>query len=173
AKNRTGYQNLMRLVSHAHLHGMHYKPRIDLAGLEQYSEGLIALSACLGGEIAQLILHNRSEEARESALRYRRIFGEDFYLELQDHGILEQKKVMQGLIELSGDTGIPLIATNDVHYIAREDATVQDVLVCIGTGKSIEDEDQIKFPSDQLCLKSAEEMKRLFADVLEAIANTL
>lgn len=173
AKNETGYRNLMRLVSHAHLHGMYYKPRIDLVNLERYAEGLVALSACLSGEISQHLLHGRYEEAREAALRYRRVFGGDFYLELQDHGILDQKRVMQGLIELSRETGIPLIATNDVHYIAREDATVQDVLICIGTGKTLDDEDRLKFSSDQLYMKSAEEMARLFAHVPEAVENTL
>lgn len=173
AKNEHGYQNLLRLVSHAHLHGFHYKPRVDLESLERYAEGLICLSACLGGEISQHLLHRRCEEAKEAALRYRRIFGEDFYLELQDHGIMEQKQVNQDLIRLSQETGIPLVATNDVHYISREDAEVQDVLICIGTGKTLEDEDRLKFPTDQLYLKSAEEMSRLFAHVPEAIANTV
>src|SRR5690606_6914862 len=118
-----------------------YKPRVDLESLERYAEGLICLSACLGGEISQHLLHRRCEEAKEAALRYRRIFGEDFYLELQDHGIMEQKQVNQDLIRLSQETGIPLVATNDVHYISREDAEVQDVLICIGTGKTLEDED--------------------------------
>jgi len=173
AKNEVGYQNLMRLVSDAHLHGFHYKPRVDLASLERYSDGLIALSACLGGEISQHLLYNRHDEARAAALRYKRIFGDDYYLELQDHGIMEQKKVMQGLIELSQQTDIPLIATNDVHYIAREDQAVQDVLICIGTGKTVEDEDRLRFPSDQLYMKSADEMAKLFAHVPEAIANTV
>jgi len=173
AKNEQGYRNLLRLVSKAHLQGFYYKPRVDLYSLEQHADGLIALSACLGGEIAQHLLHHRYEEAREAALRYRRMFGEDFYLELQDHGLMEQKRVNQELIRLSGETGIPLIATNDVHYISRQDAEVQDVLICIGTGKTIEDQDRLRFASDQLYLKSPEEMARLFAHVPEAIANTL
>jgi len=173
AKHEQGYRNLLRLVSKAHLQGFYYKPRVDLHTLEQHADGLVALSACLGGEIAQHLLHHRFDEAREAALRYRRIFGDDFYLELQDHGLLEQKRVNQELIRLAEETGIPLVATNDVHYIARQDAEVQDVLICIGTGKTIEDQDRLRFQSDQLYLKSAEEMARLFAHVPEAIENTL
>jgi len=173
AKNEQGYRNLLRLVSKAHLQGFYYKPRVDLDSLEQHADGLIALSACLGGEVAQHLLHQRYEEARDAALRYRRMFGDDFYLELQDHGIMEQKRVNQELIRLSEETGIPLVATNDVHYISQQDAEVQDVLICIGTGKTIEDQDRLRFSSDQLYLKSPEEMARLFAHVPEAIANTL
>ncbi|MFD0620299.1 DNA polymerase III subunit alpha [Paenibacillus sp. GCM10027629] len=172
AKNEQGYRNLMKLCSLGHLEGFHYKPRIDLTVLRQYSEGIICLSACLGGEIPQHLLHGRHEEAKASALRYKDIFGEDFYLELQDHGISEQKRVNPQLIALSEETGIPLVVTNDVHYIAPEDAAMQDVLICIGTGKTVDAEDRLRITTDQLYLKSEEEMAKLFPHVPEAIANT-
>ncbi|MFD2613487.1 DNA polymerase III subunit alpha [Paenibacillus gansuensis] len=173
AKNETGYRNLMKLVSLAQLKGFHYKPRIDLEHLAMYAEGLVCLSACLGSEISQHLLYGRKEEALKAALRYRDIFGDDFYLELQDHGMLEQKKVMHAMIELSRETGIPLAATNDVHYVKGPDHKVQDVLLCIGTGKTVDDQDRLKFTSDQLYFKTAEEMQRLFVHVSEALANTV
>ncbi|WP_282936931.1 DNA polymerase III subunit alpha [Paenibacillus sp. RC67] len=172
AKNETGYRNLMKLCSIGHLEGYHYKPRIDPKHLAQYSEGLICTSSCLGSEVSQHLLHERYEEAMLAANRYRDIFGDDFFLELQDHGLLEQKKVMQSMLKLSKDTGIPLIATNDVHYVREEDAQVQDILICIGTGKTVDDPERLKFPSTQLYLKSDEEMKRLFPHVPQAIENT-
>ncbi|MCR8643709.1 DNA polymerase III subunit alpha [Paenibacillus sp. N1-5-1-14] len=172
AKNMQGYQNLMKLISIAHLQGFHYKPRIDAQHLAQYSEGLICTSACLGSEVSQHLLHERKDEAIAAAERYRDIFGDDFYLEIQDHGLLEQKKVMAAMIDLSKETGIPLIATNDAHYVREADAQVQDILLCIGTGKTVEDEGRLKFSSSQLYLKSTEEMERLFPHVPEAIANT-
>lgn len=172
AKNRTGYENLMELVSRAQLDGFHYKPRIDFALLSRHAEGLICLSACLGGEIAQHLLNDRNEEARETALRYRGLFGDDYYLELQDHGMLEQKKVNQGIIRLSGETGIPMVATNDVHYIRAEDYEAQDILICIGTGKTVDDETRLKFHSNQMFLRSGEEMGVLFGHLPEALANT-
>jgi DNA polymerase-3 subunit alpha len=172
AKNHQGYQNLMKLCSIGHLQGFHYKPRIDPQVLALHSEGLICLSSCLGGEVSQHLLHDRKEEAKAAALRYRDIFGEDFFLEIQDHGLIEQKKVMQAMIELSRETGIPLIATNDAHYVREPDHVVQDILLCIGTGKTVDDPDRMKFSTSQLFLKSDEEMKRLFAHVPEAIANT-
>ncbi len=173
AKSLEGYQNLMRLTSLAQLEGFHYKPRIDIEHLAQYTQGLVALSSCLAGEVSQHLLHDRYEEAKASAERYRRMFGDDFYLEIQDHGIMEQKKVMLGMIDLSKETGIPLVATNDVHYIQHEDHAVQDILLCIGTGKTVEDSDRLKFPSDQLYLKSADEMRRLFVHVPQALDNTV
>ncbi|MDF2963166.1 MAG: subunit alpha of polymerase, partial [Paenibacillus sp.] len=145
AKNQTGYQNLMKLCSIGHLQGYHYKPRIDPQYLAQYSEGLICTSSCLGSEVSQHLLNDRYEEARLAALRYRSIFGDDFFLEIQDHGLMEQKKVMQSMIKLSSDTGIPLIATNDVHYVREPDHTVQDILICIGTGKTVEDTERLRF----------------------------
>ncbi|PZD94248.1 DNA polymerase III subunit alpha, partial [Paenibacillus sambharensis] len=173
AKNREGYQNLMRLTSIAHLEGFHYKPRIDLESLAAHSEGLVCLSSCMNGDIPQHLLHDRYDEAKRAALRYKDMFGDDFYLELQDHGILDQKKVAEGIIRLAEETGIQLVATNDVHYIRQEDAAVQDVLICIGTGKSVEDEDRMRIMTDQLYLKSADEMAGLFRHVPEAITNTV
>jgi DNA polymerase-3 subunit alpha len=172
ARNMEGYRNLMRLTSIAHLEGYHYKPRIDREVLERHAEGLIALSACLGGEVAQHLLNGRYEQAKQAAERYRDIFGENFYLELQDHGLMEQKTVNRELIRLSQETGIPLVATNDVHYIREEDHIVQDILICIGTGKTLESEDRLKFTTRQMYLKSAEEMAALFPHVPEALANT-
>ncbi|WP_310549783.1 DNA polymerase III subunit alpha [Paenibacillus glufosinatiresistens] len=172
AKSETGYRNLMKLVSAGHLEGYHYKPRIDMELLAAYAEGLVCLSACLGGEVPQHLLHGREEEARRAALRYREIFGEDFYLELQDHGLVEQKRVNPKLIALAGELGIGLAATNDVHYLSREDAAMQDVLICIGTGKTVDDEDRLKIGTDQLYLKNDAEMAALFPHVPEAIANT-
>lgn len=173
AKNETGYRNLMKLSSIAHLEGFHYKPRVDLEVLREYSEGIICLSACLGGEVSQHLLNDRSDEARRSALRYKDIFGDDFYLELQDHGMLEQKKVNIEMIKLATETGIKLAATNDVHYLQAEDAAVQDVLICIGTGKTTEDTDRLRMQTDQLYMKSAEEMALLYRHVPEALANTI
>ncbi|WP_145136068.1 DNA polymerase III subunit alpha [Paenibacillus sp. Y412MC10] len=173
AKNETGYRNLMKLCSIGHLEGFHYKPRIDMDALAKHHEGIICLSACLGGEVPQHLLHGRTEEARRAALRYRDIFGEDFYLELQDHGLPEQKRVNPQLIELARELDLPLVATNDVHYLVREDASMQDVLICIGTGKTVEDEDRLQIQTDQLYLKSGDEMARLFPHVREALDNTL
>ncbi|TCZ75311.1 DNA polymerase III subunit alpha [Paenibacillus albiflavus] len=173
AKNIQGYRNLMKLNSLAHLRGFHYKPRIDAEALRKHAEGLVCLSACLGSEVSQHLLHDRKDEAKAAAERYRDIFGEDFYLELQDHSLIEQRKVNVSMIELARETGIPLIATNDVHYVWEPDAAVQDILLCIGTGKTVEDEGRLKFSSSQLYLKSADEMARLFPHVPEALANTL
>ncbi|MHA0857773.1 DNA polymerase III subunit alpha [Paenibacillus sp. CMAA1364] len=172
AKNEIGYRNLTKICSIGHLEGFHYKPRVDLDTLRNFNEGIICLSACLGGEVPQQLLLGRYEEARKAALRYKDIFGDDFYLELQDHGISEQKRVNPQLIELSKETGIPLVATNDVHYLREEDAQMQDVLICIGTGKTIDDEQRLRIPTDQLYFKSGEEMSRLFPHVKEAFENT-
>ncbi|WP_179032032.1 DNA polymerase III subunit alpha [Paenibacillus kribbensis] len=173
AKNKTGYQNLMKLCSIGHLEGYHYKPRIDMEVLAAHHEGIICLSACLGGEVPQHLLHGREAEARRAAERYRSIFGDDFYLELQDHGLSEQKRVNPLLIALAKELGIPLVATNDVHYLTEPDADVQDVLICIGTGKTVDDEERLRIPTRQLYLKSQEDMARLFPHVEEAIANTV
>ncbi|MGN7358154.1 DNA polymerase III subunit alpha [Paenibacillus sp. SAF-054] len=172
AKDETGYRNLMKLCSIGHLEGYHYKPRIDMDALRAHHEGIVCLSACLGGEVPQHLLHGRTEEARRAAIRYRDIFGEDFYLELQDHGLPEQKRVNPQLIELAGELGVQLVATNDVHYLKREDAAMQDVLICIGTGKTVEDEGRLQIPTDQLYFKSGEEMARLFPHVKQALENT-
>ncbi|MCR8843669.1 DNA polymerase III subunit alpha [Paenibacillus sp. SC116] len=172
AKNNEGYRNLMRMCSIGHLEGFHYKPRIDKETMRRYSEGVIALSACLGGEVAQHVLHDRIDEARQVAITYRDIFKDGFYLELQDHGLPEQKKVNIGLIALSEELGIPLVATNDVHYMEQSDAAVQDVLICIGTGKTVEEKARLRFSSDQMYMKSGADMMKLFPHVPQALTNT-
>lgn len=174
AENNEGYSNLMKIVSEGYVNGFYYKPRVDHEVLKKYSKGLIATSACLGGEVQNKILNGDFEGAKKTALIYRDIFGENnFFLELQDHGIREQKLVNEELIKLSKETGIPLVATNDVHYLTREDAKVHDVLLCIQTGKTVDEEDRMKFPTDEFYLKSYEEMSELFKGVEEAIDNTL
>lgn len=173
AKNMTGYQNLMKLCSIGHLEGFHYKPRIDMESLAAHHEGIICLSACLGGEVPQHLLHGREEEAKRAALRYKHIFGADFYLELQDHGLSEQKRVNPQLIRLAAELDIPLVATNDAHYLSEQDAELQDVLICIGTGKTVDDENRLRIGTNQLYLKSEQEMARLFPHVPEALANTV
>lgn len=173
AKNNEGYKNLMKLVSLGFIEGFYYKPRVDLDVLRKYSNGLIALSACLGGQIPSLLLNGEYEKARDLALEFRDIFGEDnFFLELQDHGILDQKRVNSDIIKISNETGIPLVATNDVHYIYKEHAPVHDVLLCIQTGKTVKDENRMQFPTDEFYLKSEDEMKKLFGYVPEALENT-
>ncbi|WP_256972775.1 DNA polymerase III subunit alpha [Saccharibacillus sp. O23] len=172
AKNETGYRNLMKICSAGHLEGFHYKPRIDRDVLKQYSEGIVCTSACIGGEIPQHFLNGRPEEAKAAALRYKEIFGENFYIELQDHGLAEQKKVNPMLIALAEEIGVELIATNDSHYLAEPDAEIQDVLICIGTGKTMEDEERFRIPTRQLYLKSGEEMAKLFPHLPQALANT-
>jgi len=173
AENNQGYENLMKIVSEGYVNGFYYKPRVDHKVLKDHSQGIICLSACLGGEVQQYILDNNLEKARETALKYREIFGEDnFFLELQDHGIPEQQTVNRELVRLSQELGIKLVATNDVHYLRREDARVHDVLLCVQTGKTIVDEDRMKFPTEEFYLKSKEEMETLFPDQLEALENT-
>lgn len=174
AKNTAGYKNLLKLASLAYTEGFYYKPRIDDDLLMEHHDGLIGTSACLAGEIPSLILERKYDQAREKALQYQEIFGPDhFYLELQDHGIAEQKTVNLSLKELSKETGIPLIAANDIHYILQEDAVAQDVMICIGTNKKREDQNRMKFESDQFYLKTADEMMQLFHDVPEALSNTV
>jgi DNA polymerase III subunit alpha len=173
AKNNQGYQNLIKLVSMGFLEGFYYKPRIDYEVLEKHTEGLICLSACLAGDIQQHLMNQHYEEAKQLAVRLQTMFGKDhFYLELQDHGIEEQKLVNQELIRMSRDTGIPLVATNDVHYIRQEDAEAHDILLCIQTGKVQDDQDRMKFPNDAFYLKSEEEMRALFPAIPEAIDNS-
>lgn len=172
AENEQGYRNIMSIVSTAQIEGMHYKPRADYETLATYAEGVICLSACLGGEINQHLLHQRDEEAKQAALRYKQIFGDRFYLELQDHGMLDQKQAATKMIALAEQLQIPLVATNDVHYLTPSDAAVQDVLICIGTGKTIQDEDRLQIGTDQLYLKSGMEMEELYRHVPEAISNT-
>ena len=171
-ENNTGYQNLMALVSKAWIEGFYSKPRVDPELLEQHSEGLIALSACLAGQIPRELASNDYAAAKETALRYEKIFGHgNFFLELQDHGIREQKLVNAQLLTLSKETGIPLVATNDCHYIEREDSRMHRILLCIQTNHTIEDKDGMEFASDQFYLKSEEEMRALFPQ--EACDNTV
>ena len=172
-KNRHGYENLCRMVSEAFIHGFYGKPRVDLALLEQYHEGLIAASACLAGAIPQYLMEEDYASAREYALKLASIFGEDnFYLEMQDHGIPEQRAVNQGLMRLARETGLPMIVTNDAHYLRREDAAMQDVLLCIQTGKTVEDPNRMKFQTEEFYLKSEEELRELFPGCEEAFENT-
>lgn len=173
-ENETGYHNLLALVSKAWVEGFYSKPRVDLDLLREHHEGLIALSACLAGEIPRALTRGDYEGAREAALRYEGIFGRgNFYLELQDHGMAEQKRINPQLIRLSRETGIPLVATNDCHYIAPEDSRMHRVLLCIQTGRTIEDENAMEFGSEEFYFKSEEEMRALFPDVPEAADNTV
>ncbi len=174
-ENETGYRNLIKIVSKAHLEGFYYKPRADKELLAEYHEGLIATSACLASPICRAILRDDMAAAERMACEFREIFGPDnFFLELQDHGIPEQKKVNEVLIAMSKKLGIPLIVTNDVHYVRAEDWQAQDVLLAINTGaKSIEDEDRFRFKSHEFYLKSAEEMAALFPDNLDALVRTV
>ena len=176
-KNDTGYRNLCYLVSCGFTDGFYIRPRIDWELLHQYSEGLICLSGCLAGYIPRRLVNDDYEGAKQKALELRELFGEDFYLEIQDHDIPEERKAAMGLRRLSRDTGIPLVLTNDAHYIKKEDAHNQDVLMCIQTGKTVDDPDRMKFTSSELYLKSEEEMRALFpeepsaADVTQEIAD--
>ncbi len=174
AKNHKGYMNLIQLSSLSYTEGFYYKPRIDKELLEHYHDGLIATSACIAGEIPRLILEGKEKEAENLSIEMLSLFGEgNFYLELQDHGIPEQKRVNEKLKKIAESTSIPLIATNDVHYIYREDAKAQDALICIGTNKKLHEEKRLKFDSDQFYLKSGEEMAALFKDTPEALENTV
>lgn len=173
-KDRRGYENLCYMVSEAFLHGFYGKPRIDLDLLREHHEGLIALSACLAGAIPQYLMEESYDSAKEYALKMAQTMGEgNFYLELQDHGIPEQRAVNQGIHRIARETGLPLVVTNDAHYLRREDAKMQDVLLCIQTGKTVDDENRMKFPSDDFYLKSEEELRALFPGCEEAFANTV
>jgi DNA polymerase-3 subunit alpha len=171
AKNNTGYHNLLRLVTTAHLEGFYYKPRVDKELLSQYHEGLVALSSCPQGEIGRLILEGRPRDAEKAALWYKETFG-DFYLELQKHDIPELEQINKELVNLSRKLNLPLVATNDVHYVNKDDAYAHDVLLCIQTNNTIHNEKRPKMSDDSFYLKSPQEMAELFADVPEAIANT-
>ena len=173
AENDTGYHNLMKIVSRGFTEGYYYKPRVDLEVLEEFHEGIIALSACLAGEVQRYVARGLYEEGKEAALRYERIFGKgNFFLELQDHGIAEQQLVNQGLLRMSRETGIPLVATNDVHYTYADDVKPHDILLCLQTGKKLADEDRMRYEGGQYYIKSEEEMKALFPYALEALENT-
>jgi DNA polymerase-3 subunit alpha len=172
-KDDTGYKNLMKIVSKASLEGFYYKPRIDHEYLKEHSEGLVALSACLGGEVQSHLNKGSKEKAREAALFYQSVFRDDFYLELQYHEMEEQLRVNEELIKLSKELQIPLVATNDVHYINKEDYKSHDVLLCIQTGKTVDDADRMRYPEGQFYLRSPEEMYEMFSHVPEALENTL
>ena len=173
-QNMRGYENLCKIVSTAYINGFYGKPRCDMELLEQYHEGLIALSACLAGAIPQKLLQEEYESAKTLALEYSRIFGPDnFYLELQDHGLEEQKHVNREILRLARETGLPLVVTNDAHYNRREDSEMQDVLLCIQTGKTVDDDKRMKFETDEFYLKSEEELRQLFPNCDEAFENTV
>lgn len=173
AKNEVGYKNLMKIVSLGHVEGFYYKPRVDFTVLEKYHDGLIALSGCMAGPIAVKILDGDMEAARLEAKRLHGIFGEDLYLEIQDQGIAGQSEIITGLLQINKETGIPLVATNDIHYLTQEDAKAQDVLLCISTGKTLDDSDRLSFKTKEFYFKSQQEMAERFAYVPEAIANTV
>ncbi len=173
-KNETGYKNLIKMVSLSFTEGFYSKPRIDKELLSEHSEGLIALSACLAGEIPRKLLNGDYEGAKQSALWFDSVFGRDnFYIEIQDHGIIEQKRILPDFLKLSKETGIPLVATNDVHYINKEDAKTQKVLICLQTGKKLSDENPLEFKTDEFYLKSGDEMQSLFSRFPDAIENTV
>nr|WP_330384846.1 DNA polymerase III subunit alpha [Bariatricus massiliensis] len=173
AENNTGYANLMKIVSRGFTEGYYYKPRVDYELLEEYHEGLIALSACLAGEVQRNLARNMYEEGKKAALHYENIFGKgNFFLELQDHGIPEQTTVNQQLLRLSQETGLELVATNDVHYTYAEDEKPHDILLCLQTGKKLADEERMRYEGGQYYVKSQEEMAALFPYALEALENT-
>ena len=173
-ENRKGYENLCLLVSEAFMHGFYGKPRVDLELLEKHHEGLIALSACLAGAIPRYLMEENYPEAKAYALKLANIFGEEnFYLELQDHGIDEQRPVNQGVMRLARETGLPLVVTNDAHYLRKEDAEMQDVLLCIQTGKTVDEPNRMKFQTEEFYLKSEEELRTLFPNCDEAFENTV
>jgi len=172
-ENRTGYENLCMLVSEAFLNGFYSKPRVDLELLEKHHEGLIALSACLAGAVPQYLLNEEYDAAKAYACRLAEIFGEEnFYLELQDHGIQEQQAVNQGIQRIARETGLPLVVTNDAHYLRREDAVMQDVLLCVQTGRVLDDPNRMKFETEEFYLKSEDELRDLFPNCEEAFENT-
>ncbi|MCR4434626.1 MAG: DNA polymerase III subunit alpha [Clostridiales bacterium] len=174
ARDNTGYKNLMKIVSIGFTEGFYYKPRIDDEVLSRYGEGLIALSACLSGDVPAALLQNDYEKAKNTALKYNRIFGQgNFYLEMQINGVEGQNLVNQGILKLSRETGIPLVATNDAHYLRKSDAKAHEILLCIQTGKTVNDEDRMRFSSEELYVKSPEEMCRLFGSIPEAAENTV
>ena len=173
AENNKGYQNLMKIVSKGFVEGYYYKPRVDMEVLETYHEGIIALSACLAGEVQRYLVRGLYEEAKETAYKYEKCFGKgNFFLELQDHGIPDQKTVNAGLMRMSEETGIELVATNDVHYTYAEDAEPHDILLCLQTGKKLSDENRMRYEGGQYFVKSEEEMRALFPYASQAIDNT-
>ena len=173
AENNKGYANLSKMVSRSFTEGFYYKPRVDMELLEEFHEGLIASSACLAGEVARNIVRDDIKGAEEAALRLQKCFGKgNFFLELQDHGYDNQKKVNQELMKMSKKLDIPLIATNDVHYTSPDDVEAHDILLCLQTGKELNDENRLRYPGGQFYVKSEEEMRKLFPYAQEAIDNT-
>ncbi len=172
-ENNTGYQNLMKLVSEGFTRGFYYKPRIDYALLRKHHESLIALSACLSGELPSLLLEGRYEDAREHALMMRDIMGENnYFIELMDHSLRDEKTVLPRLVRLSVETDIPMVVTNDCHYLAKEDAAAQEVLMCIQTGKTLEDTNRMRMETQELYVKSEAQMRALFPDMQDAVSRT-
>ena len=172
-QNETGYRNLSYMVSQGFLQGFYDRPRIDMDLLRQHSEGLIGLSACLAGAIPRALLANDYELAKREALEFSQIFGENnFYLELQDHGIADQSAVNQGILRLARETGLPLVVTNDAHYLRAEDAEIQDILLCIQTGKTLQDQDRMRFEQQEFYIKSEQQMRQLFPNLPQALENT-
>ena len=173
AKNLDGYKNLMKLVSIGFLEGFYYKPRIDKEILREHSSGLIAMSACLKGEVSQMILRKDLELAKRAALQFKEMFGDDYYLEIHRHDIPEEEIVVEGMAQLSKSLNIPLVATNDTHYLKREHAFAHEILLCLQTGKTLDDEKRMRFDTEEVYFKSPQEIKELFKDFPEAIENTL
>ena len=174
AENMTGYQNLIKLVSVSYVDGFYYKPRVDIETLKQHSKGIICLSACLAGDVSNALLNRNYKKAKEIAIEYNEIFGQgNFFLELQDHNLPEQKEVNASLVKLSKELNIPLVATNDIHYVDKTDAKAHDVLLCIQMGKTLNDPGRMKFGSDEFYLKSRDEMEELFPYAIEALDNTV
>ena len=172
AKNQTGYQNLMLLSSEAFVHGFYYKPRIDYDLLEEHSEGLVCLSACLAGDIPQALLHGRYDEAKRLGERLHAMFGDDFYIELQNHGLAEQQRILPDLRRLAGELGVRTVATNDVHYVEKADAEAQDVLLCIQTQRFVDEPNRMRMESEEFYLKSGDEMAAALPEDAEALAAT-
>ena len=173
AENNQGYANLMKIVSVGFVEGFYYRPRVDRETLEKYHEGIIALSACLAGEVPRYLMRGLYEEARETARYYQNLFGKDnYFLELQDHGIPDQKLVNQQLLRMSQELDIPLVATNDVHYTYEDDVAAHDILLCLQTGKKLADEDRMRYEGGQYFVKSPEQMAQLFPYAPQAIENT-
>ena len=173
AENQKGYKNLIKLVSAGYIDGFYYKPRIDFEMLKEHSEGIIALSACIAGEVPKALLRGDYDEAKKIALKYAEVLGKDnYFLEIQDHGLSEQKRIIPDMLRLSEETGIGLVATNDIHYLKKEDAKYQDVLMCIQMEKKVDDPDRMKFETEEFYIKSPEEMASLFEYVPQAIENT-
>src|ERR1700734_3786508 len=173
-ENQEGYQNLIQLVSTGYLDGFYYKPRIDKDLLSRHSKGLIALSACLRGEVADALLSEKYDQARTNAYRLRDIFGKgNFFLEVQDQGMAIETRINRDLVSLSRETGIPLVATNDCHYLTQADSHAQEVLMCIQTGKTMSDSARMKFATDQFYFKTAEEMAHVFRELPDAVTRTV